>query len=92
MLDLGTKRNAKVQGEVQTELSLIPQSATLLSLISDSTISHFKNSSLTNLLTTSTHYNNSPTRQEGSPTSEEIVKHFSYVMSEKVKKDALEKK
>ena len=83
MLDLGTKRNPKSTEGMQTDLSLVPGPWVTLTL--DQLLEDSKSSSLGLMLPPSK-------KNDEAITSEEVVKQFSYIMSEKVKKDQQEKK
>lgn len=85
MLDFGTKRNPKLTDCNQTDLSLVPGPWTTLQL--DSSLQATKLTSLGLMLG-----DKRPLKEETPLTSEEVVKQFSYIMTEKVKKDQLDKK
>ena len=89
MLDMGTQRNPKIQEGIQTDLTLIAGQNQWVSLTSDKDIDESKLTSLGLIFQDTMKQLDTPA---ASLTNEELIKQFSYIMTEKVKKDQLDRK
>ena len=89
MLDTGTKRHPKQDSTIQTSLSLIPSYSSLLTYTADSSLNELKLNNLTRLIQGSISLLN---QYDIEVSEDDCIKQFSYMMTEKVKKDLIEKK
>ena len=91
ILDTGTKRHPKQDSMMQTSLSLLPDPSSIINYTLDQSLNELK---LNNLARMMSDYSNSTSLKNYGMevTQEDTIKQFSYMMTEKVKKDLIEKK